>query len=263
MENLKPQTDDPANDRYTSEFAAHWTQKQFFKCLVSPEQLKPTLILAYMAIALCCWKTLPVKPDISHLEPNCWSTFFYGCWRIVAAFGIFGVVPALIIKLILRERLADYGLQLGNVKRTIIGASLFTPITIALGAMSGSVSGFYTVYPFNPACLWSSEGNMTWLIVNSFLYVFLYYSAYEFFFRGFLLHGLTPTCGAINALLIQTAVSTFFHFGHPSMEMWGALGGGLLWGFIAFRTRSIISSWIQHAGLGVALDYALTLGFKN
>ena len=212
MENVKPQTDAPVNERYTSEFAARWTQKQFFKGLVSSEQFKPTVILAYMAIALCTWKCLPVKPDLSSLEPNCWSTFFYGCWRILAALGIFGIVPVLIIKLILRERLADYGLQLGNVKRTIIGISIFTPITIALGAMSGAVSGFHAIYPLNPACQWSVEGSMTWFVVHTFFYIFLYYSAYEFFFRGFLLHGLTPTCGAINALLIQMAVSAFFHF---------------------------------------------------
>ncbi len=258
MENLKPQTDAPANDRYTSEFAARWTQIQFFKYLVSPEQFKPTVILAYMAFALCCWKTIPVKPDLSGLEPNCWATFFFGCWRIIAAFGLFGIVPALIVKLIFRERLADYGLQLGNVKRTIIGVLILTPITIYLGANSGNAESFLTVYPLNPACQWS--GDVKWFVSHAFLYVLLYYSAYEFFFRGFLLHGLTPTCGAINALLIQTAVSTFFHFGHPDVEMWSALGGGLLWGFIAFRTRSIISSWIQHAGLGVALDWALTYG---
>ncbi len=260
MENVKTQTDASVNDRYSSEYASRWTRTLFFKSLVSPEQFKPTIIIMYMAIALCTWKCLPVKPDLSSMEPNCWSTFFYGCWRIFAALGIFGLVPILIIKLVLRERLADYGLQLGNVKRTIVGILIFTPITIWLGAMSGVVSGFHAVYPLNPASQWSADGSMTWFVVHTLLYIFLYYSAYEFFFRGFLLHGLTPTCGAINSLLIQMAVTAFFHFGHPGAEIWGALGGGLFWGFIAFRTRSIISSWVQHAALGVALDWALIFG---
>lgn len=256
MDNTIPQTDAQTNGRYSSETAAQWTLVQFIKKFFSSEQLKPTIIFIYMAIALCCWKSLPVKPDLSGLAPNCWSTFFFGSWRILAAFGLFGIVPVLIVKLIFRERLADYGLQLGNVKRTIIGASVITPITIILGATSGAISGFHDVYPLNPACQWQGDG--TWFIAHVFLYIFLYYTAYEFFFRGFLLHGLTPTCGAINALLIQTAVSTFFHFGHPGAELWGALGGGIFWGIVAFRTRSIISSWIQHSALGVALDWALT-----
>ena len=260
MENVKPQTDVSINDRYSSEYASRWTRTLFFKSLVSPEQFKPTIIIMYMAIALCTWKSLPVKPDLSSMESNCWSTFFCGSWRIFAALGIFGLVPVLIIKLVLRERLADYGLQLGNVKRTIAGILIFTPVMIWLGAMSGVVSGFHAVYPLNPASQWSVDGSMTWFIVHTLLYIFLYYSAYEFFFRGFLLHGLTPTCGAINSLLIQMAVTAFFHFGHPGAEIWGALGGGLFWGFIAFRTRSIISSWVQHAALGVALDWALIFG---
>ena len=237
----------------------HWIQIPYLHSFFGSEQFKPTIILAYMAIALCCWKSLPVKPDLSSLEPNCWSTFFFGCWRIFAAFGLFGVVPVLVVKLIFREKLSDYGVQFGYVKRTIIWTSFITPVFMVLGAASASFSDFSSVYPFNPACQWS--GSLNWFLVHAFSYIFLYYTAYEFFFRGFLLHGLTPTCGAINALLIQMAVSAFFHFGHPGVEIWGALGGGLFWGFIAFRTRSIISSWVQHAALGVALDWALIFGF--
>jgi membrane protease YdiL (CAAX protease family) len=51
--------------------------------------------------------------------------------------------------------------------------------------------------------------------------------------------------------------STMLHHGHPPIEVFGAIAAGLAWGFIAYRTRSILSGLGQHALLGIVLDWTL------
>lgn len=226
---------------------------RFLYNIISPPQLKSTIILIYLTLALCAWKSLPVKPVLDGLNQEALPIFLWGSWKLCAAAVLFGFLPVFIIKFIFRESLADYGLQRGIFKRFCITAGIMTPIMIIIGYNSGSITAFDSVYPLNPAAFWG----VRWLALHSFLYAILYYISYEFFFRGFLLRGLSDSCGLINALLIQACAATCFHFGHPGCELWGSFFGSLWWGFIAIRTNSIWSGWLQHAALGIALEWSM------
>jgi membrane protease YdiL (CAAX protease family) len=164
----------------------------------------------------------------------------------------------LIVKFVFREKLSDYGVGWGDRARTLRSLFLLAPILFALGWASGlgdAGRAFYTVYPYNPAA------GVSWnaLILHTISYFCLYYFAWEFMFRGFLLRGLAPTTGFSTAVWIQVVISTALHFGHPASETFGCIAGGLLWGFLALRTRSIFAGWGQHALLGIALDWSLIL----
>ncbi len=236
--------------------ATNWSFRELFRQLFTTPQFKPTIILVYMAVALCAWKSLPIKPTIDTLPAFTLSTLIYGTWKIGAAAVLFGIIPCGIVKLIFKESLAEYGLQRGILPRVLFSASILVPIMITIGFLSGMNPLFTNVYPLNPAVYWVSQ-SINWYFIHAILYVFLYYLAFEFFFRGFLLHGLSDSCGIVNALLIQAAAAAFFHFGHPNSELWSSFMGSLLWGFIALRNRSIISCWLQHSSLGIALDWGM------
>lgn len=184
--------------------------------------------------------------------------FLWGARKHWAAFFLMGVFPILIVKFVFREKLSDYGVGWGRRTRTIRSFLMLAPILFAVGWLSGTgASGraFYTVYPYNPAA------GVSWnaLVLHTISYFCLYYFAWEFMFRGFLLRGLAPTVGFSTAVWIQVVISTALHFGHPASETFGCIAGGLFWGFLALRTRSIFSSWGQHALLGIALDWSLIL----
>lgn len=238
----------------------NWNVINLVQRLYSGEQIKPTVILSYMVVALCIWKTVPAIPSIEGMPVESWATFFWGAQKLFLAAVLFGVVPVLLIKLVLHEKLADYGFQWGaHWKEVLLATVLLTPAFAVMGYFS-NIDGFYSVYPLNPAVLWSAHGGpVQWLVVHTLCYLVFYYLAFEFFFRGFLFHGLSDSCGLLNALLIQSAACTFFHFGHPACEIWGAFGGSLFWGLIVMRTNSIFSGWIQHAALGIMLDVSLVL----
>ncbi|MBR4833235.1 MAG: CPBP family intramembrane metalloprotease [Thermoguttaceae bacterium] len=204
-------------------------------------------------------KSTPIKPLDGTLSAETTPLrFLWGARKHWAAFFLMGVFPALIVKFVFREKLSDYGVGWGDRKRTLRSFLTLAPILFAVGWASGlgdAGRAFYAVYPYNPTA------GVSWatLIFHTISYFCLYYLAWEFMFRGFLLRGLAPTVGFSTAVWIQVVISTALHYGHPASETFGCIAGGLLWGFLALRTRSIFAGWGQHALLGIALDWSLIL----
>jgi membrane protease YdiL (CAAX protease family) len=77
---------------------------------------------------------------------------------------------------------------------------------------------------------------------------------------AFLQFGLGSRLGPINAILIQVIASSLIHIGKPPVETFAAIGGGVLWGVIAYRSQSLLSGLLQHFLLGIALDYFICFG---
>lgn len=244
-----------------------------------PGQRRFTLILLYTVFAVCAWKAIPAAPrlvvpeDGKHVlqrmdagtEISAAARFgemFRHSQKLLGAMVLFGLIPAGIVKCVFREKLADFGLQTGILKYTVRSFCVLAPVMLALGYLSGGVSAFYAVYPYDP---WLLGGHETfsagWIFFVGYaaLYWFAYYLSWEFFFRGFILRGLIPSMGVACAILVQTLASTLAHLGHPMTEVFGAIGGGIYWGMLALRTRSIVSGWMQHALLGISLDVFLLL----
>ena len=46
----------------------------------------------------------------------------------------------------------------------------------------------------------------------------------------------------------------------PTFETYASIAGGTLWGYLAFRTRSLLSGLMQHFLLGPALDWFICYG---
>ncbi len=249
---------------------------RYARAFVKGKNLKTTVVLLYAVFALTLWKYLPAAPKFADPETrNCVLSlgeqtlerpldgtlrpspllFLWNARKLWTAFFIMGVVPACVVKFVFRERLADYGLFLRSPKRFATTCAFFVPIFLVVGWLSGDNESFYDVYPFNPF----AGASWTCLVVHSALYFFLYYLAWEFMFRGFIQLGLAQTIGPAPAVLVQVVLSTALHYGHPMSETLGCVAGGLLWGYLVFRTKSIWPGWIQHAILGIALDWSLVL----
>ena len=85
-----------------------------------------------------------------------------------------------------------------------------------------------------------------------------YYFAEEFFFRGFLLFSLTERFGSF-AIAIQAVPFALFHLGKPPLEILLSLFAGLIFGYIAYRTRSFFYPFLIHWGMGIALMLFISL----
>jgi membrane protease YdiL (CAAX protease family) len=153
---------------------------------------------------------------------------------------LFGLVPLLVVVLAFRERVAHYGLRLGEWRLglglAVAGCAVMTPIVIWFAGLPDA--RFY----YAPS--WSSLPDV--LVTNSLDLV-----AAEFLFRGFLMFAIVRAIGPIG-VLVATLPFVFVHLTKPELELLSTLGGGMLYGWLAWRTGSILWGAIAHV-------YILTL----
>lgn len=76
-------------------------------------------------------------------------------------------------------------------------------------------------------------------------------TASEFLFRGFLTFTLLRAIGPAG-VLVAPMPFVYAHLGKPDLELYSTLVGGLIYGWLAWRTRSILWGTIGHV-------YILTL----
>jgi len=225
--------------------------------MFAKNQIKPVVILLYTILAASIWKYFAF-PQFE-TEPTL-SDFLVGGTPLFAALVLFGLIPMGIIKWGFRERLADYGLRFGIAHRTVQTFLMAAPVVVVIAIFTGHNSAFFDVYPLNATIRpQHSTVGMNLFMIHAICYLG-YYFGWEFLFRGFVQHGLSEQCGIPTAILIQTMASVMLHYGHPSSEVFGAIFAGLVWGFFAYRTRSILSGFGQHALLGIVLDWTLIFG---
>ena len=218
-------------------------------------QFKPTVILGVSTVTMITWKYF-VSPAYytEHLSHRfVWfgdvkTTAAVYCF--VGALVLFGVVPALIVKFLFGESLAEYGLRMGDATRTVRSFLICGPAVAVIAYFAARDPSFWGEYPINKHAGWSHQA----FALHAATY-FLFYIGWEFQFRGFMQHGLKDSMGPTSALLVQTMASVVLHLGKPVGETYGSIVGALVWGLLAYRTRSIYSGLMQHFLLGILLDW--------
>ncbi|MBI2762377.1 MAG: CPBP family intramembrane metalloprotease [Chloroflexi bacterium] len=153
---------------------------------------------------------------------------------------LFGLVPSLVVLLAFRDRLGNYGLGPGawrwGLGLAVTGSAVMTPIVVGIGA-NPQFSAYYGI----------SNASVGDLLVTNVLDLV----PTEFLFRGFLMFTLLRTIGPLGVVVAQLPF-VFVHLGKPEIELFSTLFGGVVFGWLNWRTRSIWWSALAHV-------YILTL----
>jgi len=218
-------------------------------------QLKPTLILLVSPVLLITWKYFGAPEYYSariadHMTAAIDPIAAAAVYSFGMAFLLMGILPALMVKFVFREKLTDYGVGLGKTKSTILAIVISVPVFVVVGFLSSSNPSIIEEYPVNR----NAGSSAAMFMLHGFTYA-LFYLGWEFHFRGFLQFGLKDSLGAGNALLVQVLASVLVHIGKPCIETYAAILGGIVWGLIAYRTRSLSVGLAQHFALGLSLDW--------
>lgn len=168
-----------------------------------------------------------------------------------AAFFLLTFVSPILYQVISKNKISsNMGLRWGDGRAGSIILIFSIPILMIISYISSYQPAFQAEYPLAKNIISDHQ----YIFIYELAYVVLYYLAWEFYFRGFLLFGLKNKYGPMAAILIQTISSSLVHIGKPADEAMASVLAGLIFGAIALRTGSIIYTFILHAVLGVSLD---------
>ncbi|MCB9506075.1 MAG: CPBP family intramembrane metalloprotease [Myxococcales bacterium] len=178
-------------------------------------------------------------------------------WAI-ACLTCYFFVPALVVKLVFRERLSDYGLKLGGAfSDAWIYVLFFGTVAPALVAVSYTPH-FQQVYPFYDV----PPGEALWPRFWSWeVLYFAQFFALEFFFRGFLVHGLRHRFGWYSVVAMAVPYC-MIHYGKPLPETLGAIIAGVVLGSLSLKSRSIWLGVAIHTSVAISMDL-LSLSHKG
>ncbi len=187
------------------------------------------------------WYTIRYSPFRELTDFVWWSG-----WRVLGFF----LLPALVVKLVLRERLADYGLATaGFLKHAWIYGLFFAIVLVSVVVVSFDES-FNQYYPFYRHASRSWYDFWAWEL----LYAAQFFSL-EFFFRGFWLKAAKRSMGS-HAIYAMVVPYCMIHFGKPFLETLAAILAGVVLGTLALRTRSIWSGFLIHVSVAISMDLA-------
>ena len=165
-------------------------------------------------------------------------------WRVLG----YMVLPIIVILLLPGERLRDYHISpRGFIKHLWIYLVMFALILPAV-VLASRTDAFRGTYPFYSWANRSLFDLWAWEAMYAIQFLSL-----EFFFRGFMLHGLRRALGA-NAIYVMIVPYCMIHYGKPMAETFGAIGAGLILGTLAMRTRSIWGGVMIHVGVAWTMD---------
>ena len=190
-----------------------------------PALAAAALLLASLFLLLD--RTHDVLPRFGPLDPRSLRN------QAIERFVLFGMV-ALALLLALREDPRRYGLRIGDARRGLILMGVLSAVTlpvIVLAARLPEVRDWY-------APSMSTSGDVA--LSNALDLV-----PTEFLIRGFLLFALLRSVGPLG-VVIAVVPFAFTHIGKPDLEMLSTLGGGLVFGWLNWRTGSIWYSGVYH-----------------
>jgi membrane protease YdiL (CAAX protease family) len=193
----------------------------------------PALATAFLLITcalLMLDRNYDVLPRFGPIDPR--SLRNQGIERLI----LFGLVP-LGILLALREDPRRYGLGRGDVRRAVVLGGLATLVTVPAIVLIAAIPAIRD---------WYSPSMST--VPDVLLTNILDLVPTEFLLRGFLLFALLRAIGPF-AVVVAVVPFVMIHIGKPDVEALSTLAGGLVFGWLNWRTGSIWASAAYHVAI--------------
>lgn len=174
-------------------------------------------------------------------------------WWAIAAVITYALIPILVIKLIFRESLHEYGTKVHGIWKSWPVYSLFVAVMVPLVIIFSAEERFQGTYPFyrvNSAADLDVRRWIRWELLYAAQFV-----ALEFFFRGFIVHGTKHRFGSYS-LFVMTVPYCMIHFGKPMPEAMASIIAGVALGAVSLATRSIWLGAALHISVAWGMDAA-------
>jgi len=194
-----------------------------FKKLVD---LKTVIVILFVFVCMAVFSFLPTKDTFQ---------------EVVLGFFALLILPLFFIKMVLKEKVCNFGFQIKSWK----GGFWFLPLSFLVAALAGYVVFEYTSFKDNYFLgNFSFTKDFWYLFTYEFLVVNFFVLLYEVFFRGFVMFYFDKKFGA-NSIFIQFLFFIFFLFvlGKLDLNNIFYIVTSFLAGMIAYKSRSLVYSY--------------------
>lgn len=150
-------------------------------------------------------------------------------------FGLYFVIPAVVILVVFKEPLKAYGFQWGDWKEGLIwtvAACVGMALILLVVARQPDMVQYYK----------SRTGALGPVIWETAVDLF----GWEFLWRGITLFALARIAGPGAAIWLQAVPFTFAHLGKPEIETFSCILGGAGFGLVAWRSKSFVYPFLIH-----------------
>lgn len=197
------------------------------------------------------------------------STSSYNQYIVGNLIGLFWL-PMLAVLFVLREEPAKWGFTIGFSRRIWIIALVMFAGLFALMLPASRWESYQSYYPLfrrfaEFQWLFASYPQVNplrvapWLMAYAEISYGMYMFCWEFFFRGFLLLGLSRSIGWW-AVVIQALAFGLLHYGKPPTEVAASFGAGVILGIMALNAKSFVPGFVLHWAASVSFDLLVIAG---
>lgn len=227
------------------------------KLLFKNLHFKTIIILINISIIFIFQYYWGIK-DLTHkffknLVPNDQLEIFESVSWCGLIFLFYFCIPFIVIKLIFKEKISNYGLSFKGLKKHWFPYLVLYLLVFPVIIIAAQNPYFKEMYPFYKYVSKSLLGFIIWEISYGFQFL-----AVEFLFRGYILFGLKEKFG-VYSLFIMVVPYCMIHFAKPMGEAFGAIFAGIILGYLALKNRSIFGGVFLHWIVAVTMDLASIL----
>lgn len=238
---------------------SHYNIKEEFAVINrnSDKNLNLSLLFACIILFIYCY-----FGSFSFFEKTFTDLSDLGYWKIIyhhgMSFVLFFCLGLIFTKFILKKSPKDYGLAINQKKLCLVLILIAIPISILCGLSCISDEQMSATYPLVDLNVYGAW----YFILGYYISYFLYYIGWEYLFRGLLLNSSKEKMGIVGAILFTTLISAIIHtsigaFGKPMIETLSAIPAGIIFGYIAYKTKSIYPTLIIHFLIGLFTDLSI------
>jgi uncharacterized protein len=193
-----------------------------------------------------------VLSSIDHFLFSEYSNLGSLAYWVLAVLLFYFMIPVIIIRFVFRQSLSQYGLRNKAIFSDIKVYLLMLVVMLPLVYFFSKTSSFQQRYPF---LYFENRNDVFPNLLKWELIYFIQFFAVEFFFRGFMLHGLKPRFG-FYSVFVMTVPYCMIHFGKPLPETLAAIIAGVALGCLSLKSRSIWLGVLIHFSVGLSMDLA-------
>lgn len=135
----------------------------------------------------------------------------------------------------------EVGLSLKSWRLSVKYAGAVLLLAAPVMYYGATLESFRAYYP-----MWAPAGHSlkNFLLYQAMIAVLMFNT--EFLFRGYLLFNLEKELGKAPALVLHAFPYMLVHIGKPPLEVPYSFFAGLLFGYMALKTRSILPGFLVH-----------------